>query len=163
MSLAIIAAYIELNCVRAGMVEDPKDYRYCSYAEALAGEPAARRGIRHIARILSQSGSWSEAAATYRQWLYSRGEQANDSQRPGFAPESVKEVVAAGGKLSFAELGRCRVRYLTDGAVLGSKIFVQDVFEKNRRRMNAGRRTGPRLAHGLPVPELYTLRATAQA
>ena len=32
-----MAAYIDLNPVRAGMVSDPKDYRWCSYAEAVAG------------------------------------------------------------------------------------------------------------------------------
>jgi hypothetical protein len=30
-----VAAYIELNPVRAGLCADPKDYRYCGYAEAL--------------------------------------------------------------------------------------------------------------------------------
>jgi putative transposase len=32
-----IAAYIDLNPVRAGMVKDPVDYRWCSYGEAISG------------------------------------------------------------------------------------------------------------------------------
>ena len=32
-----MAAYIDLNPVRAGMVTDPKDYRWCGYGEAVAG------------------------------------------------------------------------------------------------------------------------------
>ena len=28
-------AYIDLNAVRAGIVEDPKDYRFCGYGEAV--------------------------------------------------------------------------------------------------------------------------------
>jgi hypothetical protein len=41
-----VAAYIELNAVRAGLCADPKDYRYCGYAEALAkGCSLARQGI----------------------------------------------------------------------------------------------------------------------
>ena len=32
-----IAAYIDLNPVRAGMVEDPADYRWSSYGEAIGG------------------------------------------------------------------------------------------------------------------------------
>ena len=39
-AVAAIAAYIDLNPVRAGLCEDPKDYRYCGYAEAIA------KGIR---------------------------------------------------------------------------------------------------------------------
>ncbi len=48
-ALAAVAAYIELNPVRAGLCADPKDYRYCGYAEALAkGSPLARQGIRTV-------------------------------------------------------------------------------------------------------------------
>jgi len=32
-----MAAYIDLNPVRAGMVEDPADYRWSSYGEAVGG------------------------------------------------------------------------------------------------------------------------------
>jgi putative transposase len=47
--VAKIAAYIDLNPVRAGLCEDPKEYRYCGYAEALAkGTAAAMEGIRVI-------------------------------------------------------------------------------------------------------------------
>jgi hypothetical protein len=61
-----MAAYIDLNPVRAGIVEDPKDYRFCGYAEAVAcsrpglggsGESPtsgqlARKGIGHIWRLM---------------------------------------------------------------------------------------------------------------
>ena len=33
--LQMMAAYIDLNPVRAGLVEDPKDYRWCGYGEAV--------------------------------------------------------------------------------------------------------------------------------
>jgi len=44
-ALRTIAAYIDLNPVRAGIVDDPKDYRWCGYAEAVAGSRLARRGL----------------------------------------------------------------------------------------------------------------------
>ena len=34
--MATVAAYIDLNPVRAALYSDPKEYRYCGYAEALA-------------------------------------------------------------------------------------------------------------------------------
>ncbi len=43
--LQTMAAYIDLNPVRAGLVEDPKDYRWCGYAEAVAGNLKAQRGL----------------------------------------------------------------------------------------------------------------------
>ncbi|MBM3880253.1 MAG: transposase, partial [Verrucomicrobia bacterium] len=34
--LETVSAYIDLNAVRAGLVEDPKDYRHCGYGAAVA-------------------------------------------------------------------------------------------------------------------------------
>src|SRR6202043_18280 len=59
-ALAAVAAYIELNPVRAGLCADPKDYRYCGYAEALATDSSvARHGVR---TLLGQPEtiSWNE-------------------------------------------------------------------------------------------------------
>ncbi len=33
----MVCAYVDLNAVRAGMVEDPADYRWCGYGEAVDG------------------------------------------------------------------------------------------------------------------------------
>ncbi|MFT5188909.1 MAG: hypothetical protein ACI9DF_001628 [Verrucomicrobiales bacterium] len=38
--LLTMAAYIDLNPVRAGLVNDPKDYRWSGYGEAVAGNKA---------------------------------------------------------------------------------------------------------------------------
>src|SRR5882724_7998784 len=46
--LRTMAAYIDLNCVRAGLVRDPKDYRFCGYAEAVAGDASARQGLLSV-------------------------------------------------------------------------------------------------------------------
>jgi hypothetical protein len=43
-ALATIAAYIDLNPVRAGIVSDPKDYRWGGYAEATGGGRLSRKG-----------------------------------------------------------------------------------------------------------------------
>ncbi len=59
-ALRTMAAYIDLNPVRAGLVEDPKDYRWCGYAEAVAGSKRARRGL---CRVLERPlDSWDEKA-----------------------------------------------------------------------------------------------------
>ena len=44
-TLRTMAAYIDLNAVRAGMVEDPKDYRWCGCAEAVSGNRRSQRGL----------------------------------------------------------------------------------------------------------------------
>jgi hypothetical protein len=68
-----VAAYIELNPVRVRLCADPKDYRYCGYAEALVkGCLVARQGIR---TILGQSEtiSWQELSCQYRKYLFVKG------------------------------------------------------------------------------------------
>src|SRR5271168_3801832 len=71
--LAAVSAYIDLNPVRAGLCADPKDYRYCGYAEALATDSSlARHGIR---TILGQPEtiSWEEVSRQYRKLLFLKG------------------------------------------------------------------------------------------
>ena len=63
-ALRTMAAYIDLNPVRAGMgmVEDPADYRWSGYAEAMAGKARSRRGL---VRIIGQM-AWPRATARRR-------------------------------------------------------------------------------------------------
>ena len=43
-----VAAYIDLNPVRAGIAEKPEDYRWCSYAAAVGGMRMARSGLAEV-------------------------------------------------------------------------------------------------------------------
>ena len=74
-ALALIASYIELNAVRAGIVEDPKEYIWCGYRDALAGHKPARAGILHLF-----GGSflfWRRGLRLYRRWW--KGKLTNDA------------------------------------------------------------------------------------
>jgi REP element-mobilizing transposase RayT len=162
-ALAAIAAYIDLNAVRAGLTNDPKDYRYCGYAEAVAGSARAREGLSVVALALGQSGRWRKAAKAYRQFLHLVGETRGGtpngrSTRAGFSHERVKAVLASGGQLSLSELLRCRVRYFSDGLVLGSCTFVEEVFHRHRRHFSAKRTTLARPMRGGLWGELCTAR-----
>jgi len=57
-----------------------------------------------------------------------------DGQRlgAGFSAEQVKTVLESGGKLPRHALLRCRVRYFSDGLVLGGAEFVEEVFRRYR-------------------------------
>lgn len=156
-ALAAIAAYIDLNAVRAGRTDDPKDYRFCGYAEAVAGSRRAREGLAVVALSLGQSGAWRRAAAAYRQLLYVVGE-ARGTDRPGFSYERVKDVLQGGGKLSLAELLRCRVRYFSDGVVLGSREFVEEAFARHRGHFSPKRTTLARPMRGGLWGDLCTAR-----
>lgn len=157
-----MAAYIDLNAVRAGIVADPKDYRWCGYGEAMGGSKRARRGL---CRVLDcPLDSWEvprsgkpdsiTPAGIYRCWLFGDGYVVDEtsstpektpSKRPkklGFSKAEVEAVKASGGKLSRGQLLRCRVRYFSDGVAIGSKDFVDEAFEKNRSHFGPKRKEG---------------------
>ena len=85
-ALAAVAAYIDLNPVRAGLCADPKDYRYCGYAGALAkGSLLARQAIR---TILGQPEtiSWKELSRQYRKYLFVKGDEGELMAGPQHQP-----------------------------------------------------------------------------
>ena len=47
-ALRTMAFYIDPNTVRARLVADPKDYRFCGYGEAITGNAAARVGLCQV-------------------------------------------------------------------------------------------------------------------
>lgn len=79
-ALLAISAYIDLNPVRAGLVDDPKDYRWSGYGEAVAGGAKARRGLgvavdaERIARG-HKIPAWKTVSREYRKLLYGVGEE----------------------------------------------------------------------------------------
>ena len=153
-ALLTVAAYIDLNPVRANLCEDPKDYRFCGYAEAAGGSDRARRGIQ----TLSSGCDWKTARESYRIAIFGKGSLPRYGGQPYIDPEKAKAVLNSGGKLSMQELLRCRVRYFTDGAVLGSSGFVQEQFENFRGYLSEHRKSGPRRMRGGEWGGLTVLR-----
>ena len=154
-ALLTVAAYIDLNSVRAGIVEDPKDYHWCGYAEAVAGEKRARSSLGAILERttfgINRRVTWRTTGPRYRMLLYVHGEERHAdaiSGRPGRVGMSRRATVRtleSGGELSVSEILRCRIRYLTEGGAIGGSEFLRSVFEENRerfgnRRTSAGRR-----------------------
>jgi putative transposase len=90
--LAITMAYVELNPVRAGMVEHPGEYRWSTYA-LHANTPSPKRGI---SRSLWTPSDWylalgattEERARAYSTWVEA-------CQARGEEPEAVDEIALA--------------------------------------------------------------------
>ena len=82
--------------------------------------------------------------------------------RKRISREMALKVMAEGGRLKRSDYLRCRVRYFTDGAALGSKEFVEGVFQAAREQFSTDRKNGARPLRGIetvPKPErLYNLR-----
>jgi REP element-mobilizing transposase RayT len=143
--LQTMAAYIDLNPVRAGLVADPKDYRFCGYAEAVAGVPEAKRGMIHI---------WNDhgvkrvdsALRAHRMLIF--GKHASGTVLSKMTRERALKILDhEDGHLPKTVILRCRVRYFTDGAILGSVDFVRGftgAWQRERGRKYAPKVSGMR-------------------
>ena len=154
-ALEIVGTYIDLNPVRAGLCRDPKDYRFCGYGEAMGGSTRARSGICSLMRAKK---AWQTAAREYRLGLFGKGAMPKAGGRSHIDHKRVREVMKRGGRLSRAGLLRCRVRYFSDGVVLGSEEFVRYQFEQIRDQLGPRRKSGPRPMQGGDWGGLTVLR-----
>ena len=152
-----VAAYIDLNAVRAGLVDDPKDYRWCGYAEAVAGDCLARKGLATAVSGEKPGADWRDVGARYRKIIFGIGEA--HSARAGISREEVAKVWEAGGRLTFTQLLRCRLRYFSDGLAIGSERFVEKVFKAKRDAFSEERETGSRRMVRGDWEDLRTARA----
>jgi hypothetical protein len=156
--LQSVSAYIDLNPVRASLVEDPKDFHYCAYAAALAGDHSCRQGLMRIMGI----DDWETAANQYRVLLMQRGSKHVAGKSGKVSRELYLKTLKAGGKLPLTELILLKIRYFTEGGVLGTEVFVDNFFTQNRSQFGKRRTTGAQPFKGLASGSLYVLRNLRQ-
>ena len=174
MAAKTMAAYIDLNPVRAGMVKDPADYRWSSYGEAIGGGPKgngkkARAGLVRALRAHQGAGAdaslWPhDVAREYRNLLLAGAEEKLEVRvgrsgsletkrtRKGMSAEEVAREKQRSGEFSLGRMLRHRVRYFTDGAVIGSRVFVNEAFVAARERFGPRRKDGARRLRGAAAP-----------
>ncbi|MEZ5327888.1 MAG: transposase [Verrucomicrobiales bacterium] len=159
--LAMVAAYIDLNPVRAGLVEDPRDWRWCGYSEAASSQCRARVGIFELLGELKRS-DWMSVHGRYRsllmhsalQWL----DEAGEVVRKGIPSERLSKEEAGGFRPAFTRSVAWQVRYFSDGLALGSEGFVAEVFEQSGSRLQVKRTVGPRVPKGSNLGGVCTLK-----
>ena len=143
-AVAAIAAYIDLNPVRAGLCEDPKDYRYCDYAETIAKDCAtALEGMRSILNLPPEANP-DEVQREYRKFLYLKGAAGSENNPPAFdLAEAQKVVEQEKGELSLGQRLRCKIRHLSDGVILGSRAFVEFHCQRLKEKLRHKRQSVP--------------------
>ena len=216
-----MAAYIDLNPVRAGIVNDPGAYRWSSYGEAVgasprgqgkkaqaglvraltahtiaqtqahakahaAGKAAGATEVKGDAKAGGRKGTQAEAqeagqpmglddeaelwrggiSRDYRMLLLTAGkeksvESTNEDGSPEVkmirkgmsVPHTQAEIdrLQSGRDMALGRMLRFRVRYFTDGAVIGSRGFVDEVFGLCRERFGPKRKNGARKLRGATV------------
>ena len=73
-----------------------------------------------------------------------RADEEGRRRKSGLSAEAVREVLERDGEVGARQLVRLRVRHFHAGLVLGSRRFVEGVFEANRGRFGAKRKSGAR-------------------
>jgi hypothetical protein len=157
-AVASMAAYIDLNPVRAGIVTDPKDYAWSGYGRAAAGDKKAAGGLRRALCEMDGAMLLSEAEKRrplewYRSWIYMRGVERGvrpdgEPMKRGVKVEEAEKVMEAGGVIPAIEMLQQRVRYFTDGLVVGSKGLLEEVFQAARGYFGPKRKSGARVMKG---------------
>ena len=179
-----VAAYIDLNPVRAGIVEDPAEYRWSSYGEAMGGGKKARAGLvrafearvirerptlniqRRTAEVTSAARAWAQGGVgkEYRKLLLRAGQEVVLNAKvvkKGMSKEKAESELAALNQskgqskndqnksdLAISKVIQHRIRYFSDGVVIGSKDFVDSFFHKSKHRFGPKRTTGARKPRG---------------
>ncbi len=175
-----MAAYIDLNPVRAGMVTDPAEYRWSGYGEAVGGgaKGDGKRAREGLVRAWMAHKGWNGDAKLwngggkrhgkiheeYRAMLLIEGvekfKEVSDErtgelrlklERRGMSKEEVDAEMRrldAGRGVAIAKRLQWRLRYLSDGAVIGQRSFVDEVFRQCRGQFGPRRKDGARRMRG---------------
>ena len=130
-------AYITLNPVRAKMVVDPAQYRWCGYAERAAGK-ALQANERDMAEVLYPALGLPPKAiegpeyevmariwARFRETLLGRA-----VHRDMHEIKTLADMLNEANRplaLEWPERLRLKARFATKGMVLGSRAFVEEV------------------------------------
>ena len=120
--VALVAAYIDLNPVRAGLAALPEQYRWCGYAEAMGGNKDLRASL---AKCRPGDGGVDEAMAQYRLLMLGRGASRKEGAGQVDAA-SLEHALAEGGELPPHELLRLRLSFMTRGRALGTEAWMSE-------------------------------------
>ena len=135
-TLMSVGAYIDLNPVRACVVEEAQSYAWSGWGQAHRGHAAARRGLRLLvaAAYARREATFEQASLVYGSAIQGFIEKPSSQgfatskphpEAPAFEPEAVEAKLEAGEALALHELLRCRVRHFSAGLALGPLAFVR--------------------------------------
>jgi REP element-mobilizing transposase RayT len=139
-------AYIDLNPVRAGLVDRPEEYRWSSLGYRFRSSRKDEFLSWNLGLKEYNVKSPKERLRLYRGFVYARGGVDTGKDRilnAVLLPESVECFIQ-------------RTRFFTDAGIIGSKEFVRQVFELFREIIQPKRERKPHRIQGLE--QIYSLK-----
>jgi len=141
-------AYIDLNPIRAGLVERPEDYRWNSLGYHIqTGNKgdflSLDFGLKEFAVKTAE-----ERLKYYRQFVYEKG--CIDVSKGGQIREDIVEKERKKRfEVSAVDLFRYRTRYFTDSGIIGSKSFVSRLYVDFKDHFSSKHEKKPKPIGGL--------------
>jgi len=155
--------YVEMNAVRAGLVSDPADYRFGSWGEwcATGRHPFGENLCRHL---VAYEGEAARARTLDEIQSRFRVEFARiTAAEAGACTDEIDAAMQKAEKtpLFILRVDR-RVRYWTDGLIIGGKTFVRETAGRlwdaeHVRRHRLQRARGPAVGELYAYRRLHTL------
>jgi REP element-mobilizing transposase RayT len=135
--------YVELNPVRAGLVERPEAWGSSSFYLRMA---KSDKWLAPLSEIFSEGSDIGEEELLkeYRERLYYRGNIATQGAKAGqiFISDKIIEQEKAKG-FSISGMYRRQLRYFVDGIALGSEGFIRQQIKRLREEGRYLRRKHP--------------------
>ena len=127
--------YVELNPVRAGLVESPRNYPFTTwgrYFSAPTGHPFRENFLKHYKKILTanevDTSEWKDL--DYIRSFHQSLQQIIAKEQDVDAAERDKTEKQIRRKESMPMRFLQRTRHFTDGAIIGSKQFIREMGSK---------------------------------
>ncbi|MBI5015358.1 MAG: hypothetical protein HZB55_07680 [Deltaproteobacteria bacterium] len=128
-TLINLLAYVDLNPVRAAIVEKPEDYRWSSLGYHL--QTGNRDGLLSLDLGLGHFSDVDDAARLrlYRRFVYEIG-SVPGAKGASIPEETFEAEERRAFQITTLDRFRCRTRYFTDSGVIGMKHFVAGCYQR---------------------------------
>ena len=123
--------YVTLNPVRAKLVTDPADYRFSAWGEwnGTGAAPYAASLLRHLRHSFGERAATWEFADFHRE-LRSEFARVRTAETHALPDDIEKAMAEAAMEPALLGVLNRRVRYWTDGLVIGSSAFLPKVMNE---------------------------------
>ena len=135
-TLVNLLAYVDLNPIRAGIVERPEEYKWCSL-----GYHVQSGNKEDLLSVDFGLGEWEEhdsreVVRKYREFVYEKG--AIDAGKGAVIDQKVVEKERKRKyRVSRVDRFLYRTRYFTDAGIIGSKDFVGEVYDQVKHMLRS--------------------------
>ena len=155
MLLINCLAYIDLNPVRAGIVEKPEDYRWNAIGYHVQtnnkdGFLSLDFGLKEF-NVLDAD----ERLRLYRKFLYEKGSNTGEKGSQ-ITEKTVEKEIKRNFKISQVDRFKYRTRYFSDSGIIGTKEFVTQNYQRFKHHFQSKNDKIPRLISGLE--NVYSLK-----